>query len=383
MYQLDARIAAEIVRRTMKIIGHNINVMNGDGIILGSGDSSRLGQLHQGACEAIARGTVVSIPAQDPLQGVKPGINLPLSFQGQIVGVIGITGEPEKLLHYGELLKMTAEMILEQANLMEQLQWKNRQREEFILQLIKASAEDIPKLSNWAQQLGLDIHKPRVAAIIEVEPQASDELKQITELLQFPQRDNLVAMTSMCQLVILKPAFLDGQHWSAQAESERIDKLLERVPMPRREKLNIALGHFFPGDGGIARSYQSALETLNIGRRLYPERTKYLYQEFESQVLLSQLASSWRGQELSRPYARLLAADKNGQLQKTLDAYLTCGGEQGACAEALYIHRNTLRYRLDKIGTVTGLQPSNLEHLFRLNLARLLYQSNPGSELSD
>ncbi|MCL1036732.1 helix-turn-helix domain-containing protein [Shewanella submarina] len=375
MYQLDATIAGEIVHRTMKIIGHNINVMNGEGVILGSGDVSRLGQCHQGACEAIAQGTVVEIPSNCEVSGVKPGINLPLTFQGQIIGVIGITGEPEKLSHYGELLKMTAEMIVEQANLMDQLQWKNRRREEFILQLIKASAGDIPKLANWARQLDLDIRKPRVAAIIEVNSAGGDELKQILHLLQFPERDNLVAMTSLSRLVILKPAFLDGKSWSSEAESERIDRLLERLPRAQRNKLKIALGHFFPGDGGIARSYQSALETLTLGQRLQPAQNKYLYQEFESQVLLSELAASWRGEELSRPYVSLLASDKSGQLCKTLDAYIASGGEPGACADALYIHRNTLRYRLDKISRITGLDLSNLDQLLRLNLARLLSQS--------
>ncbi len=29
------------------------------------------------------------------LKGVKPGINLPISYQGDIIGVIGITGTPE------------------------------------------------------------------------------------------------------------------------------------------------------------------------------------------------------------------------------------------------------------------------------------------------
>ncbi|MGI2259324.1 sugar diacid recognition domain-containing protein [Shewanella sp. GXUN23E] len=377
MYQLDAKIAGEIVRRTMKIIGHNINVMNGEGIILGSGDRSRLGQQHQGACEVIAKGKVVTIASHTALDGVKPGINLPLTFQGQIIGVIGITGEPDKLSHYGELLKMTAEMIVEQANLMDQLQWKNRRREEFILQLIKASAGDIPQLVNWARQLELDIHKPRVAAIIEVSSAQDDELKQLIQLLQYPQRDNLVAMTSLSQLVILKPAFLDGKNWSSDAESERIDRLLERLPTPSRRKLNIALGHFFPGDGGIARSYQSARETLAIGQRLRPGQTKYLYQEFESQVLLCELAGSWRGEELSRPYLALMQADKSGQLCKTLDAFIAAGGEPGACARALYIHRNTLRYRLDKISRITGLTPGNLSQLLRLNLAQLLLQSRP------
>jgi len=128
MYLLDSAIAKKIVSRTMKIIGHNINVMNGQGVILGSGDPKRMGSVHEGALLAIAQNRNVELSEEvaSGLHGVKPGINLPLHYQGQIIGVIGITGDPAELTHYGELLKMTAEMIVEQANQQDKLQWENR-----------------------------------------------------------------------------------------------------------------------------------------------------------------------------------------------------------------------------------------------------------------
>ncbi len=52
------------------------------------------------------------------LHGVRQGINLPLRLEGEIVGGIGLTGEPENLRKYGELVCMTAEMMLEQSRLM-------------------------------------------------------------------------------------------------------------------------------------------------------------------------------------------------------------------------------------------------------------------------
>lgn len=50
----------------------------------------------------------------------------------------------------------------------------------------------------------------------------------------------------------------------------------------------------------------------------------------------------------------------NTQLCYTLDVYLSNNGNANATAEALYIHRNTLRYRLDKI---RSLLDDDLENL--------------------
>ncbi|MFV0597016.1 sugar diacid recognition domain-containing protein [Shewanella sp.] len=406
MYVLDQHIAKQIVSRTMKIIGHNINVMNGQGVILGSGDPKRIGSTHEGALLAIAQNRNVELSEEvaSGLHGVKPGINLPLHYQGQIIGVIGITGDPAELTHYGELLKMTAEMIVEQANQQDKLQWENRQREEFILQLIKAQTDDDEQLHRWAKQLDIDMSLPRVAAIIEVSekqpaptqhksapfspsvqndhspdernPRVSETLKQVLHLLQYPDRGNLIAMTSMSQLVILKPAFLDGKQWDPELENQRIDKLLQRLPAQMDLNFKIALGHFFPEKGGIARSYQTAQETLNLGKQLHPEGTKYLFEDYSLQVLLSGLKHDWRGQALANPYQQLAKADKNGQLRKTLAAYITHFDDAQQCANALFIHRNTLRYRLDKIQQLTKTDIHSLHGLLSLYLGQLIDTSN-------
>ncbi|MBB1390711.1 CdaR family transcriptional regulator, partial [Shewanella sp. SG44-6] len=283
MFQIDTQIAAKIVNRTMKIIGHNINVMNAQAVILGSGEVERIGTIHEGALLAISQNRNVEInqTIASNLQGVKPGLNLPLHYQGQVVGVIGITGEPDTLSHYGELLKMTAEMIVEQANLQEQLQWQNRQKEEFIAQLIHANEQDLPSLKQWALQLGIDFSVPRVAAIIELDShnplyqQDNQALKQVLYLLQNPVRDNLIAMTSLTQLVILKPAFLDGKQFDPELENQRINKLLKRLPANMQLSLHISLGHYFSGDLGISYSYRTAKETMDIGKKLHPQKSKY------------------------------------------------------------------------------------------------------------
>ncbi|MCE9678223.1 helix-turn-helix domain-containing protein [Shewanella sp. AS1] len=379
MYFLDSHTAQQIVDRTMAIIGHNINVMNNRGVILGSGDPHRIGFIHEGALLAISQNRTVSInqASASSLHGVKPGINLPLHYQGEVIGVIGITGDPDTLMAYGELLKMSAEMIVEQANSLELAQWQNRQQEEFILQLIKGEYQDIGQLENWAKRLNIDLYMPRVAAVIQVQddgPHAlgNSMLKEILHLLENPSRGNLIAMTSMSELVILKPAFLDGKQWRASLESQRIDQLLKRIPASMSCHLKIALGHYFPHPGDIHRSYQTAKETLRFGRQMQPQQSKYLFEDFSLLVMLSGLKQDWRGQQLLSPFKKLMQQDNNQQLRKTLAAYLTHFGDQGECAKLLYIHRNTLRYRLDKISQITGVELNKLDGLLQLYLGQIL-----------
>ena len=99
-WHLDTKMAQDIVARTMRIIDTNINVMDARGRIIGSGDRERIGELHEGALLVLSQGRVVDIDdaVAKHLHGVRQGINLPLRLEGEIVGVIGLTGEPDTFI---------------------------------------------------------------------------------------------------------------------------------------------------------------------------------------------------------------------------------------------------------------------------------------------
>ena len=59
--QLDKYTAKKIVKRAMKIIHHSVNVMDHDGVIIASGNSTRLNQRHTGAVLALRENRVVEI----------------------------------------------------------------------------------------------------------------------------------------------------------------------------------------------------------------------------------------------------------------------------------------------------------------------------------
>ena len=365
-YHLDARLAQDIVARTMKIIDSNVNVMDARGRIIGSGDRERIGELHEGALLVLSQGRVVDIDeaVAKHLHGVRPGINLPLRIDGDIVGVIGLTGEPLTLRHYGELVCMTAEMMLEQARLLHMLAQDSRLREELVLNLIRSDTLS-PQLTEWAQRLGIDLNQPRVVAVLEVDSgqlgvdSAMSELQQLQTLLTTPERDNLIAIVSLTEMVVLKPALNGHGRYDQEDHRRRVEQLLQRMKESGHLRMRIALGNFFSGPGSIARSYRTARTTMMVGKQRMPELRSYFYQDLVLPVLLDSLRGGWQANELARPLAKLKSMDNNGLLRRTLIAWFTHNVQPSATARALFIHRNTLEYRLNRISELTGL---NLGH---------------------
>ena len=61
--------------------------------------------------------------------------------------------------------------------------------------------------------------------------------------------------------------------------------------------------------------------------------------------------------------------DSNGQLLATLRSWCEHDGQSQACADALGIHRNSLRYRLERIAELGEVDPLRMEGMLSLYLA--------------
>lgn len=62
----------------------------------------------------------------------------------------------------------------------------------------------------------------------------------------------------------------------------------------------------------------------------------------------------------------------DGSVEETLRAYLDSGGHVEACARELYVHPNTVRYRLKRVSQITDFDPLNARDAFVLRIALVL-----------
>jgi purine catabolism regulator len=74
-------------------------------------------------------------------------------------------------------------------------------------------------------------------------------------------------------------------------------------------------------------------------------------------------------QFVTEALGQLPAGDRRGTLRATLLAFLECGGSQIDAAARLGIHRNTLAYRLRRIGELVGRDVSDPGSWLTLHLA--------------
>ncbi len=386
MATIGSELAREIVERTMKIIPFNVNVMDARGIIIGSGNPDRVGSLHPGAQLALAKRDIVEIDhaAAGKLPGAKAGINLPLSVRGAICGVVGITGTPDDVRQFGGLVRVTAEMILEQALLIGELQHEKRYREEFVFQLANQSGISAASMNAWAARLEVDLRQSSAFFVLQLAHEndrpdlAMPALQGVQSELAMHWPELLTAVISPGELALFEPFAVAGSPTlRGAAARKRLEELHGAMGRSLNMAASLAMGIALPGLDGAAASYESARQTARVGRLRSPESSIFSYYDLSLPVLLSGLEPGWQAGQLRQPLARLQAADrKSGILMKTLAAWFHHDNHAAPTAKALHIHRNTLDYRLQKIGELTGLDLSYVDDRLLLYVAMQL--KNPG-----
>ncbi|HHU0743163.1 sugar diacid recognition domain-containing protein [Serratia marcescens] len=364
--------ARQIVQRAMGIISHSVNVMDSNGVIIASGNPQRLFQRHEGAVLALAENRVVEIDraTAEHLKGVRPGINLPFSFRNQRVGVIGISGEPAEVRAYAELVKMAAEMMVEQAALLDQHQWEKRYREELANQLLQPQP-NTASLEAMAAYLGLDLRQTRIVWIVELQEAQPHLLRELLAELEANQRDALIAITGFNEMTLLRPACMAQGEWSLKLERQQAQRLQNQLK--HRFRVRLIVGGFYDDPQSAYRSSLTARATQAMAQRLKLRHATLFYHDYPLPSLLCDLGEDWRAQELGRPWRTLGEQDEKGVLRSTLRHYFSQNCDQTQTAAQLHIHVNTLRYRLQRIEAITGMKINQLTDSLRLFIGMLMH----------
>lgn len=127
--------------------------------------------------------------------------------------------------------------------------------------------------------------------------------------------------------------------------------------------------------GGIARSQAQLTKTFNDAKKALRFASKKKcgvlhYPEMALELLISSLPA-----EIRQNYKDEMSVnfnDLDGDTVNTVRVFLDCDLHIAETARRLYIHRNTLIYRLDKIQSITGLDLRNFKDAIKMSIYLIL-----------
>lgn len=141
----------------------------------------------------------------------------------------------------------------------------------------------------------------------------------------------------------------------------------------------LCLGRASASREDVSVSYREARRAAEVGAVCQLQQDVVLYANLGTYLLLYRLLGTEEAAEFQRNYLRaLLEYDgrnhNQGALVKTLKMYFECNGNVKETAERLFLHYNTVTYRLERIKTELGIPLDDAETRLQLQLAIKLHE---------
>jgi purine catabolism regulator len=336
--------------------------------------------------EVEAKRGPVKVPAFPHLGMSRERLIAPIFAANQVLGYISVLDHPP---HNEELAFMAIEqaalvLALSIAKERELSEVEGRVRGEYLEDLLHGTYGDEAAAQRRARHVGYPLHGSHVVVLVDIDDfRGFNKARQISEdAIQALKREFLRRVTAVVratypralvqgrsdQVVALLP--LGPEAADHQARSHALGLQIRQAISDWKPGFTVSVGFSAPVDApaavaGALREVSSVMESLARFKRW---GQVVAVPELGLTGLLAAVSDERLVDYNRRHLGPLMEHDaaRKGALVATLRAYLETGEQQQA-AERLRVHPNTLRYRLDRVREITGLDLEDPET--RLNLA--------------
>ena len=291
----------------------------------------------------------------------------PIQSGGEIVGGVLLLGDPA-YPEAGEYLQIAALAALTEVAVQGgRAEAERTVRDQFFEELRSRRPPSAEEILRRGARLGCDLRRGAVALCAEL----STERPRHMAARVSGEHEGVLAHcldTAGGRLYALVPAAEDPEATAAAAQ---------RVADDLRRSGTVGVSSFYGEPGELGRALGEAELVLDVLRRgevpvgedLGSGAYRLLFRVFASHP--DEVRSFYED-----TVAPLVRYDESygSELVMTLESFLEHNGATGAAASALFVHRHTIAYRLERVKELSGLDPALSEDRERLGLGLKAYR---------
>ena len=223
---------------------------------------------------------------------------------------------------------------------------------------------------NRAKKLHIDTEAKRVIFIIETSHEKdSVALDNVRNLLGGKSRDFVTAVDEKNIIVVKELADKDGSR-----ELEKMAKEMREILRAESEddKIHIAYGTVVNDIKEVSKSYKEAKLALDVGKIFFDEKDIVAYSTLGIGRLIYQLPIPLCKMFIKEIFEGKSPDEFDEETLTTINKFFENSLNVSETSRQLYIHRNTLVYRLDKLQKSTGLDLRVFEDAITFKIALMV-----------
>ena len=222
---------------------------------------------------------------------------------------------------------------------------------------------------NKAQKLHIDATLPRCVFAIELsaikDPGAFEMVKEIFNT----QSGDYVTTVDEDHIVVIK-ALRPDEAYDDMDEIARM--LVDMFSSEAMTNVRVSFGTIVNDIKGVSRSYKEANMALDVGKIFYAEKSVISYSTLGIGRLIYQLPINLCEMYIDEVFGGDLPEEIDDEILNTINKFLDNSLNVSETSRQLYIHRNTLVYRIEKLEKATGMDVRNFDDALSFRIAMMV-----------
>ncbi len=245
---------------------------------------------------------------------------------------------------------------------------KRIDRNRFVQQLLMDNLLLID-IYNQAKKLQLEVDEKRVVFVVEPKRQRDDLVYEILSGMYAEETKDFVTSVNENHIVLIKSIDEDEGYSQVQEIAYAIaDVLMSEALVDAR----VSYGTIVTELKDVSKSYKEASIALDVGRIFYQDKNVLAYNDLGIGRLIHQLPISLCEMFLKEVFNGNALEQFDEETLATVNAFFENNLNISETARKMYLHRNTLGYRLDKIMKTTGLDVKKFDDALTFKIALMV-----------
>lgn len=222
---------------------------------------------------------------------------------------------------------------------------------------------------NRAKKLRISTEQKRVVFVVETKNEKDIDSREMVKELFSSQNGDYITAVDEKHIILIK-ALNYGEEYS---DLEEIAKML--VDMLNSEAMTtvrVAYGTIIDEIKDISKSYKEAKLALDVGSIFYAEKVIIAYNTLGIGRLIYQLPVNLCQIFIKEIFGEKAPVELDDETLETVNKFFETSLNVSETSRQLYIHRNTLVYRIEKLQKATGLDIRVFDDALTLKIALMV-----------
>ncbi len=311
--------------------------------------------------DSIEKGTLLSfMQSAAEVQEMKGQLLFKINDERQVSHILKVSGEGEAFL-VGKLTVNQIEALI--------VAYKDRIDKNSFYQNLLLDNLLLVDIYNRAQKLHIEAVQSRCVFVIEIRPDSVHEALEMVKELFNQQSGDFVTSVDENHITVIKSIESEDKN---NELNETARMLIDMLGSEAMENARVAYGTIVNEIKGISKSYKEAMMALDVGRIFYSEKNIIAYQTLGIGRLIYQLPVNLCQMFIKEIFGESALDELDDEILVTVNKFFENSLNVSETSRQLYIHRNTLVYRIEKLQRACGLDVRVFEDALTLKLALMV-----------